>query len=88
MRFVIKFNSEPARSRFVNQLTDSLGNSVFVKIKHTRAKTPTLIIDTRRDESIILFDPIENRTITYLAVVYHSGIVSMHMQHSKDGKKK
>lgn len=86
MRFVIKFESEPARKHFVNQLNDSLGNSVFVKIKQTRAKTPTLIIDTRRDESIILFDPIENRTITYLAVVYHSGIVSMHMQHSKDTK--
>lgn len=87
MRFVIKFHSEPARKHFVNQLTDSLGDSVFVKIRQTRAKTPTLIIDTKRDESIILFDPIENRTITYLAVVYHSGIVSMHMQHSKEKKK-
>ena len=87
MRFVFKFKSEPARNHFVNQLNDSLGTSVFVKIKQTRAQTPTLIIDTRRDESIILLDPIENRMITYLAVVYHSGIVSMRMQHSKEKSK-
>lgn len=87
MRFVFKFVSEPARKHFVNQLNDRLGNSVFVKIKHTRAKTPTLIIDTSRDDSIIRLDPVENRIITYIAVIYHSCIESMRMQHSKEKSK-
>lgn len=84
MRFVFKFKSEPARSHFQRGLEDQLGRSMFVTIKRTNAKVPTLIVNTSRDDSMFCTSPEENTAIMYHAAVLHNGIVSMRMTHSNE----
>lgn len=87
MRFVFKFESEPALNHFRYCLKDRLSESdCFVTIKTTSAKVPTLIVNTSRDDSMFSVNPYENTTILTEAAALHDGIVSMHMTHSKKRK--
>ena len=85
MRFVFKFNSKPACRHHKTLLEDQFNDSPFVTIKQTNAAVPTLIVETKRDGSLL--DMSENRDILYLAATYHYGIKSMVMTHSKEKSK-
>ncbi len=80
---MFKFESEPAIRCFQRGLENQLGHSMFVTIKRTNAKVPTLIVNTSRDDSMFCTSPEENTAIMYHAAVLHDGIVSMRMTHSK-----
>lgn len=85
MQFVIKFRSAPARDHFESEIRYHLGDSPFVIIKQSKAKVPTLIVVTKRDDAMFV-GPVENKLITYMATIHHDNMVSLHMQHSKDTK--
>lgn len=85
MQFVIKFQSAPARDHFESEIRYHLGESPFVIFKKSRAKVPTLIVVTKRDDAMFV-GPVENKLITYMATIHHDNMVSLHMQHSKDTK--
>jgi hypothetical protein len=83
MQFVIKFRSAPAREHFESEIRYHLGDSPFVIIKQSKAKVPTLIVVTKRDDAMFV-GPVENKLITYMATIHHDNMVSLYMQHSKE----
>lgn len=85
MQFVIKFRSAPARDHFESEIRYHLGDSPFVIIKKSKAKIPTLIVVTKRDDAMFV-GPVENKLITYMATIHHENMVSLYMQHSTGTK--
>ena len=82
MQFVIKFRSAPARDHFESEIRSHLGDSPFVILKKSKAKVPTLVVFTKRDDAMFV-GPVENKLITYMATIHHDNMVSLFMQHSK-----